>query len=96
MQVSNDRSTEKPATPDERYKLLYQRIKMLGLDIEAIEGGYGDSFDKVRRNCLNCGFRDACAMDLKHDPNNSVWEAYCPNAGALNVLVELTEVRTID
>jgi hypothetical protein len=28
---------------------------------------------------------------LKRDPTNLAWEAYCPNSGALNALVALTE-----
>jgi len=31
-------------------------------------------------------------VDLKRDPNNLVWEAYCPNSAALNALVAITEM----
>ena len=37
------------------------------------------------------GDREACAIDLRHDPNALIWEAYCPNSDVLNVLVALTE-----
>jgi hypothetical protein len=40
------------------------------------------------RNCAECGYREACAVDLKRDPNNPVWETYCPNAKALLGLAE--------
>jgi hypothetical protein len=32
--------------------------------------------------------REACAVDFKRDPNNPVWESYCPNSGTLNTLTE--------
>jgi hypothetical protein len=35
--------------------------------------------------------REACAIDLLHDPNGLIWEAYCPNSEVLNALVALTE-----
>jgi hypothetical protein len=35
--------------------------------------------------------REACAIDLRHDPNGLIWEAYCPNSEVLNALVALTE-----
>ena len=32
---------------------------------------------------VNCICREPCTVDLKRDPNNPVWETYCPNAGTL-------------
>ena len=32
---------------------------------------------------VNCICREPCTVDLKSDPNNPVWETYCPNAGTL-------------
>jgi hypothetical protein len=46
----------------------------------------------MKRRCKNCVSWEACAADLKRDPGNSVWEAYCPNAGVLNALSSLSEV----
>jgi hypothetical protein len=48
-------------------------------------------FDKVRKNCPRCDDRKACAIDLRHDPNAMIWEAYCPDSEVLNTLVALTE-----
>ena len=87
MQIHNDRSTGKPATCDERDDLLSFRMAMLGLDPHAIGWRYAETFDKMKRHCASCSLREACAVDLKRDPNNQVWEAYCPNSGALNALV---------
>ena len=67
---------------DEHDDLLDCRMAMLGLD--AIEGD--DGYNEIRRCCRSCGFREACAVDLERDPNNPVWETYCPNAGKLVAL----------
>ena len=69
-------------TPDEPDDLLECRMAMLGLD--AIE--QGATLDEIRRRCTACGDREACAVDLKRDPNNPVWETYCPNADTLIAL----------
>jgi hypothetical protein len=96
MQIRNDRSNGNSTTRDEGDDLLYSRIGMLGLGLNTIERDYSEMFDKIKRRCMSCGLREVCAVDLKRDPNNLVWEAYCPNSGVLNALVELTEVTTID
>ena len=88
MQIGNPRSTGKPTTSDEHDELLDCRMAMLGLDLDATESGDGDTFDEIRRRCTSCGYREACAVDLKRDPNNPVWETYCPNSGALIALAE--------
>ena len=69
---------------DEHDDLLDCRMAMLGL--EAIEGD--NAQNEIRRRCKSCGYREACAVDLKRDPNNPVWETYCPNAGTLVTLAE--------
>ena len=67
------------------------RMKILGLDVDAIGRDFREVFDKVRKNCARCGDREACVIDLRHDPNALTWEAYCPNSDVLNALVALTE-----
>jgi hypothetical protein len=89
MQIGNPRSTGKLTTPDERDELLDCRMAMLGLDLDATESGDGDTFDEIRRRCTSCGYREACGVDLKRDPNNPVWETYCPNSDALIALAEV-------
>jgi hypothetical protein len=91
MQIDDGRSIGNPATPDEVDDLLRGRLKILGLDVDAIGREFREVFDKVRKNCLRCGDREACAIDLRHDPNGLIWEAYCPNSHVLNILVSLTE-----
>ena len=91
MQIDDDRSIGIPAMPDEVDDLLRRRMKILGLDVDAIGREFREVFDKIRENCPRCGDREACAIDLRHDPNTLIWEAYCPNSDVLNVLVALTE-----
>ena len=75
--------------PDEHDELLDCRMAMLGLNLDAANG---ETFNEIMRRCKNCAHREACAVDLKRDPNNLVWEAYCPNSAALNALVAITEM----
>ncbi len=81
-----------PTTPDEVDDLLRGRMKILGLDVDAIGREFHEVFDKIKRNCPSCSDREPCALDLKRDPNTLMWEAYCPNSDVLNALVALTEV----
>ena len=83
---------DQPTTPDEVDDLLRGRMKILGLDVDAIGREFHEVFDKIKRNCPSCSDRKACALDLKRDPNTLMWEAYCPNSDVLNALVALTEV----
>jgi hypothetical protein len=88
MQSRNPRSLEKPTARDESDVLLDCRMAMLGIDFDAIKCSDGEALGQIMRECASCGFREACAVDLKRDPNNPVWETYCPNAGALVALSE--------
>ena len=65
---------------------------MLDIRAEVANALDWEVFDKIKRNCPSCSDREPCALDLKRDPNTSMWEAYCPNSDVLNVLVVLTEV----
>jgi hypothetical protein len=88
MQVRNPRSPEKLTARNEGDDLLDCRMAMLGLDFDAIKRGDGATLDQIVRACTSCGFREACTVDLERDPNNPVWETYCPNSGALIALTE--------
>jgi len=91
MQIVDNRSIGNTAPPDEVDDLLRGRMKILGLDVDAIRREFREVFDKIKKNCPRCGDREACAIDLRHDPNALIWEAYCPNSEVLNALVALTE-----
>lgn len=88
MQIRNARSTGKTTAADDHDDLLDCRMAMLGLDLYAIEAGDSETFDDIKRQCASCGCREVCAVDLKRDPNNPVWETYCPNSAALVALTE--------
>jgi hypothetical protein len=79
MQIRN-------AAYDRQLDLLDCRTAMLGLDLYNIESD--NTFEELKRRCFNCSFQEACEVDLRRDPNNLVWEAYCPNAAALWELAE--------
>jgi len=82
MQIANPSLERKRATPE----LLECRTAMLGLDLGMI--GEPATLDEIRQRCAACGYREACAVDLKRDPNSPVWEHYCPNSSALIALAQ--------
>jgi hypothetical protein len=91
MQTDDGRSIGNRAAPDEVDDLLRGRMKILGLDVDVIEHEFCEIFDRIKKNCQSCDEREPCAIDLRHDPNALIWEAYCPNSDVLNALVALTE-----
>ena len=91
MRIDDGRSIGNPAVPYDVDELLRRRMKILGLDVDAIDRNFPEVFDKVRKNCPRCGDREVCAIDLRRDPNGLIWEAYCPNSEVLNALAALAE-----
>jgi hypothetical protein len=55
------------------------RMAMLGVDPQEASSADPDMYIKVLRECACCVMRVECAADLRRDPNNPVWESYCPN-----------------
>ena len=70
MQIDYDHSIGKPTKPDEVDDLLWGRMKIMGLDVDAIGREFREVFDKIKRNCPSCSDREACALDLKRDPKD--------------------------
>lgn len=81
MQIRNSRST----SGDD---LLSCRMAMLGIDLGAIESSGGEVLETIKQRCASCGVREACELDLRRDPNDPVWETYCPNTATLIALTE--------
>ncbi|MGA2891340.1 MAG: hypothetical protein ABSE22_00630 [Xanthobacteraceae bacterium] len=71
--------------PTLRDELLEMRASLLGLALDALETG-GVAVDTIRRQCKHCAFGKACELDLRRDPNDPVWETYCPNTATLIAL----------
>jgi hypothetical protein len=81
MQIGNSTS----AAGDD---LLGCRMAMLGLDLSAIQSCGGQVFEAIKERCARCDCREACALDIRRDPNDPVWETYCPNTATLIALPE--------
>ncbi len=82
MQIVNARSVS-------RRDLLVRRVTALGLDLDVIESCGREWSEGIKRRCIRCDFPRACEEDLCRDPNNPVWESYCPNAAKLIALNRL-------
>ncbi len=69
--------------------LLACRADMLGLDLDAIENYGAETYETITRRCETCGFRRTCELDLRRDPNDPVWETYCPITVTLIALAKV-------
>ncbi len=77
---------EPPGSDNSAKPLLCCRMAALGLDRDAVASADRELFDRLRQRCAKCEFPEACSDDLREDPSNPVWEAYCPNSPALTRL----------
>lgn len=71
--------------------LLDCRMAMLGLDLSAVASRDAALFEAIMRRCADCEFRESCELDLKRDPNDPVWETYCPNTKTFLALAKIKE-----
>jgi len=70
--------------------LLARRLTTLDLDLGAIERSCGREWaEGIKRRCIRCDFPRACEQDLRRNPNNLIWQSYCPNAAKLIALTQL-------
>jgi hypothetical protein len=63
--------------------LLYERMAALGLarsDVERLAPGL---MRDLEASCSCCGNKEQCERDLSHNPEDSKWSGYCPNATSL-------------
>ena len=73
------------ASPDNR---LACRMAILGLDLSALESRGGETCKRIKQRCASCDSGKSCELDLRRDPNDPVWETYCPNTATLIALTE--------
>lgn len=66
--------------------LLFQRMAYLDLDRNEVAKIEPAAFEELKKSCALCDSRRRCAGDLARNPDNSVWEEYCPNAATLKAL----------
>lgn len=66
--------------------LLPLRMAALHLDPQELACTDGLLLWDMQRLCVTCNSHRRCRKDLTSDPDNQVWEQYCPNAGTLRAL----------
>jgi hypothetical protein len=67
----------------ERAQLLPRRLAALELDRDRLARGKPLTFRDLVERCTTCERPEQCAWDLREDPANPEWQAYCPNAASL-------------
>jgi len=81
---------QNPQTPPEQKvrddSLSECRMEMLGLDAAGLGNTDPDSLIEIFKKCARCDARNWCAADLLRDPNDPIWESYCPNAQSMLML----------
>ena len=70
----------------ERAQLLPRRLAALGLDRDKLACSQSLTVRELVERCTACESPEQCAWDLREDPANPVWQAYCPNAATLMAL----------
>ena len=87
MPVQRRKTPQQSAAPDLGDELLQSRMVVIGLFSGAVERDDSATFNELRRRCVGCDCRGPCEKDLRFDPVNLAWQAYCPNAKTLNALL---------
>jgi Family of unknown function (DUF6455) len=67
----------------ERAELLPRRLAALDLDRDKLARGNPLTVRELVERCTTCESPEQCAWDLREDPANPAWQAYCPNAATL-------------
>jgi Family of unknown function (DUF6455) len=71
----------------ERAQLLPRRMKALGVAPDAVPPV---TVRELVERCTACPTPEKCEWDLREDPGNPAWQAYCPNAATLMRLPRLS------
>jgi hypothetical protein len=67
--------------------LLRQRMAHLDLDASEVTQTQPLVMRDLQRSCTVCQSKRKCMRDLSRDPDNPVWQDYCPNAMTLTALL---------
>jgi len=78
----------------ERALLLPHRLAALEIDEDKLARGKPLTVRELVERCTTCESPEQCAWDLREDPANPAWQAYCPNAATLTALARLPSLQT--
>ena len=78
----------------ERAQLLPLRMAALELDWEKLASVRPSIVRELVDHCTTCENPEQCEWDLREDPSNPAWQAYCPNAATLMALARSRSSQT--
>lgn len=70
----------------EAAELLFDRMAALNLNPADVEEVERATFLDLERACTFCDCKGRCKRDLALQPDDAVWEDYCPNVATLKML----------
>jgi hypothetical protein len=79
----------------ERAQLLPRRLAALELDADKLACSNPRTVRELVERCTTCESPEQCAWDLREDPANSAWQAYCPNAARLMALAKEPALHSV-
>ena len=77
----------------ERARLLPRRMAALDLDFDRIARVEPSAVRELVERCTTCASPEQCEWDLRQNPGNPAWQAYCPNAARLMALMPRTGIN---
>ena len=78
----------------ERAQFLPRRMAALDLDRDKLARAEPMTVRDLVERCTTCESPERCEWDLREDPANPAWQAYCPNATRLMALASTPAYRT--
>jgi hypothetical protein len=78
----------------ERAQFLPRRMAALHLNRDKLARVEPSTVRELFERCTTCESPERCEWDLRQDPANPVWQAYCPNAATLMTLANQPALRT--
>ena len=75
----------------ERSQLLPRRMAALELDFDRLARVEPSTVRELVERCTTCATPEQCEWDLRQNPTNPAWQAYCPNAARLMALAQVSD-----